>query len=223
MRIYRSPKDGVLEIEPLSFSLKWLFALVTIVACVLGYRAFILRTPLKDATIYWGNCYRSDWNALTASSANRQDVDVFADSFNLSDPQELFHKFSVRPVLADFKAKDGQLNVFTFGPREVGRPVDGGSEIPTGPDTHINHWFSIGGSVERSTMGKRFFVDLDVLFATQTLQGKVISRELKRHLRYRGSAPGELIVFAIPVDDELMHLVIVDLNSSSESSQVKGQ
>ena len=51
MRIYRSPKDGVLQIDLRSFSLKGLIALVANVACVLAIVLSFQRIPQPHSAI----------------------------------------------------------------------------------------------------------------------------------------------------------------------------
>jgi len=218
MRIYRSPKDGVVEIDVQSFGLKGLFAIVTLVACVIGFIVLRQRVPLREATIVHAVCFRSDWNSPTESIPQSQQGDYIAYNFDLDEPGKLFEKLSTKPVLwaktkvAELiRIEDERTWAGRIRHRPADRPVDGLTDKSFEPNT-VTDRIMLGGSFERATHSRRYYLDFTVELLTQTPSGRQVLSHSSHRLKYRGSVNGELIVFAIPIEGELLHLVIVDLD-----------
>jgi hypothetical protein len=70
---------------------------------------------------------------------------------------------------------------------------------------------SIGGTLERAKRIQRFYIDFKTGLQTTIEAGRMITIEKPYRLQYRGSAKGNLIVFARQIDQELVHLIILDL------------
>lgn len=230
MSINRSPEDGVLEINLRSFGLKTVFVLMTVVAVALALWAIKLRTPLRNATVSWANCYRKDWDALTASRPHTQQGEIAVYNFKFPDPQELFADFSVQPKLVTLhlpNATEQKSDFWSSGvwdERQSDRPVDGG-DVPSflvQPGTHKAYDFRFSGTLNRSTISTRKFIDCDVSFIITDSPGNIVCDNSKYHLQFHGSAQRGLVVFAIPQDDDLMRLVIVDLDGDPSASGAAG-
>ncbi len=195
-----------------------IFAFVSC-ACGLVYYWYWPSLPMSTGTISNAICYAKDWDHFTATPHRSDSEDYTVYTPDAASIQDLFKGFSVQPQLwGVFRIPEETSALSGNASSGVGAnrthpaefPVEGRPGGSRADD--VRDFVAISGSFRQSRLLERYKFDCVVGLTTNIppgLQRKTI--KYTGRLDFCGTVPGNLVVFAKPIDEGLVHLVVVDV------------
>lgn len=220
------------------FRLILAFVVIASIAGGLVVASLWWQVPMTSGSIYTCLCYKKDWDKLTQSMSGIEQGKFRLYTFTSDDLVKLFEHFSVQPQLwgkieiPRYLNEERGIRMGTaVRTRPINQPVEGrGDHFVFGVD-EVTDVFMVQGTFQQSISPWNLYtIDFDTQFVTFPLSRSVdnaptfskliedmrgelqftsqVPDGLPYHLSYHGPFRG-LIIFARPVDTDLVHLVIV--------------
>lgn len=206
-----------------TLSIRTLMIVVAVLAVLLGISQYWVRVNASRAVVSTAICYSRDWQKITAKMESGTCGEFSTYVFHCKKPDDIFANCQTKPRVGQVWKGTNQISG-RMARRDFDSPVEG--RFVKTPGESVLDVVMMGGTVQHSFgVPRRYAIHLGcslesrfrsavssaTLAPTAPDQAKLF--EPSSHLlHYSGVPGGNLVVFARPVGDDLVQLIIVQLN-----------
>jgi hypothetical protein len=204
-------------------SIRTLMIVVAVLAVILGISQYWLRVNASRAIVFTAICHSRDWQKITAKMKSGTCGEFSTYVFHAQKPAEIFADFKTSPLVSKVWDVNSQMSGHLTR-RDFDSPIEG--RFVKTPHESVHDVVMMSGTVQHSFgVPRRYTIHLECFLdsrfhsdASKSILAPAIPDQAKLFepsshvLVYSGVPSGNLVVFARPVGDDLVQLLVVQLN-----------